>query len=141
YLEPRLVFLADVDGSATAFLRDLVDVAGNGLDRIFEHCDGYRGNRLDYLLAQQVESAATYVNTRGRSVAQIKQEAALREAIEAFLDGSDFQNTTPKHVRAAIQQFVWRETSLAWARTPPASPDPACVLREKLHFEGVLTAA
>ncbi len=141
YLEPRLVFLADVDGSASGFLRDLVNVAGSGLDRIYEHCDGYSGARLDYLTTHQVEAAATYVNTRGRGVQQIKQEAALREAIEGFLNGTDWRSAEPQQVRASIQEFVRREPSLAWARTPPPAPDPIDVLQEKLHFAAVIAAA
>ena len=141
YLEPRLVFLADVDGSTGAFLRDLVDVVGSGLDCIFEHCDGYQGNRLDFLTAHHIEAAATYVNTRGRTVSQIKQEAALREAIESFMDGAEWRSKDPRQVRSAIQEFVHRDPSLAWARTPPAQPDPLYVLREKLHFAAVIGAA
>ena len=42
-LAPRLVFLADVDGPAEWFLRDLVNLAGPGLDRIFANCEDYAG--------------------------------------------------------------------------------------------------
>src|ERR1041384_5718260 len=35
-----LVFLADVDGPAEAFVRQLVGAAGDGLDRIYQLCEG-----------------------------------------------------------------------------------------------------
>ncbi len=140
YLEPRLVFLADVDGSASAFLEALVAVA-SGLDRILEHCDGYRpGSALQYLQAHQIEAAATYVNTRGRTVQQIRQEAALHDALEAFLDDRNWEGEDALTVRAALQQHVRTEPSLAWARTPPPAPDPLYVLQEKLHFAAVIGA-
>ena len=135
YLEPRLVFLADVDGPVEPFLRQ---IARPSIDEIFGHCFGYGADpaRLDYLRAHAVEAAANYVNTLGRTVEQIRQEAALREAIEAFLDsyrgGGD--------VRHAIQTFVRGEPSLAWALRPPPAP-PSTRLNEKLHAALVAGAA
>lgn len=140
YLPARLVFLADVDGSAGAFLRDLVQVAADGLDRIFEHCDRYDQQPLAYLLAHQAGAAATYVNTRGRSVQQIRQEAALHDAIQQLLTRSPSPGATPRDVRTAIQEFVRGDASLAWAMHPEPPPDPKYVLRERLHFAAVIGA-
>jgi hypothetical protein len=140
YLEPKLVFLADVDGPADPFLRQL---ATDAIDPIFEHCVGYSApDRLNFLRAHVVETAANYVNTRGRTVEQIRQEAALHEAIQHFLDqhASDFRGADPRHVRAAIQDFVRREDSLAWARQPLPEPTPSFVLGEGLHFALVVGA-
>jgi hypothetical protein len=135
-----LVFLADVDGSGDAFLRDLVNVAADGLERILEHCDRYDHRPLAYLRAHQVDAAATYVNTRGRSVQQIQQEAALHDAIQQFLDTGSVPATSPAEVRAAIQDFVRREPSLSWATQPAPPPHPKYVLRERLHFFAVIGA-
>lgn len=133
-IEPQLVFMADVDRPAEVHsalehcLGELVDVAGDGLDRIFGGCAGYpatsratRGRRLAFLREHAVEAAATYVNTVRRSVRQIQQEALLRAAIEDFLDRSeaDLRDCEPRAVRAAIQDFVAAQEELAWARTPP----------------------
>jgi hypothetical protein len=141
YLEPRLVFLADVDGSADSFLRQF---ATEAIDEIFDHCLGYaRADRLGYLYAHSTEAAATYVNTRGRTVVQIRQEAALREAVEGFLDrhAGHLRNAPPRRVRGAIQDFVRNEPSLAWAREPRPRPDVRFVFGERLHFALVLGAA
>ena len=133
YLDPRLVFLADIDGPSEPFLRRL---ATPGIDEIFSHCSAYPANqaRLDYLRAHHVRTAANYVNTVGRTVEQVRQEAALREAIQHFLDG--YHATDARATRRAIQDFIEREPSLAWARQPPPPP-PA----DKIHFLLVIGAA
>ena len=88
-LTPRLIFLADVDGPADAFLVALCDLAADGLTTIFGHCQGHtrglgRAGLLDFLRSHTIPEAARYVNTIGRGVEQIQQEAALRDAIQDF---------------------------------------------------------
>ena len=133
YLDPRLVFLADVDGPPEPVLRRLATAT---IDEVFQHCSNYPSNeaRLDYLRAHSIGTAANYVNTRGRTVEQVRQEAALREAIQSFLDG--FHATDAQATRRAIQDYVEREPSLTWARQP-APPPPS----DKLHFLAVIGAA
>jgi len=136
-LPPRLVFMADVDGPADAFLIQLVGALGQGLDTILSHCHGYPGHagQLQFLRRHSVPTAANYVNTIGRTVAQIRQEAALRDAVQGYLDltAAQWRGAKPIRVRAAIQRFVEGEPSLAWARRP-LPPDPSYVLRERLHI-------
>jgi hypothetical protein len=142
-LAPRLVFLADVDGPADAFLRALCELASGGLDTLFGHCRGYPGQAgvLDFLRVHTIPVTARYVNTIGRTVEQIQQEAMLREAIQAFLDrnASAWRTADPRRVRAAIQEFVESEPSLAWARRSVPPPDPAYVMGEAAHalFVGI----
>jgi hypothetical protein len=140
---PSLAFLSDVDGSADRYLGELVDVAGRGVDRVFAHCQGYpdrrvrsRRSRLAYLRRHRVAASAAYVNTRGRTVEQIRQEAALRDAIEDFLDrpGQRWSGATPEAVWLAIQRFVASEPSLAWATAAPAGPSLAWRLRDGLDL-------
>lgn len=142
-LAPRLVFMADVDGPADAFLAELVSALGPGLDTILSHCHGYlgRAGQLQYVRRQSVPTAASYVNTIGRTVAQIRQEAALRDALQEYLDrtAAQWRGADPRRVRAAIQQLVEREPSLAWARRPVPT-DPAYILAERLHILIVASA-
>jgi hypothetical protein len=136
-LEPLLIFMADVDEPLRAgeplerCLEELVDVACDGLDRIFGCCVGYpmggraaRTRRLAFLRNHVVEPAAAYVNTVYRSRAQILQEDELRRAIRRFIDesGTDWSRRDPREVRAAIRDFVNTQEELAWARTAPPSP-------------------
>ena len=81
------------------------ETAGAGLDRVFGHCEGYPDgeptarDRLDYLRRHVVKEAARYVNTSGRTVRQIRQEAALRDAIEAVLDDRRARLARPRSGR------------------------------------------
>jgi hypothetical protein len=133
-----LIFLADVDGPGDAFVLQLVGAAGDGLHRIFQHCQDYPGRAglRDYLFDHSVSAAANYVNTVGRTVNQVHQEAQLHAAIQQFLDDrqATLHQTSPKRVRAAIQEFVEREPSLAWARQPADTPDLPYILGEKVQF-------
>lgn len=128
-LPPALVFMSDFDGSAARYLRRLVHGMGPGLDRIFSHCRDYPSapaimpeTRLAYLRAHRTRADAVYVNTIGRTVEQIRQEARLRDAIESFLDASEqsWAGRAPLEVRAEIQQFVRSEESLQWGLNPPS---------------------
>jgi hypothetical protein len=136
-LTPRLIFLADIDGPPAPFLVQLAEVAADGLDRLYAHCTGYGGRRLllQFLRQHQVPAAATYVNTIGRGVQQIRDEAMLRQSIQAFLDAHPerWRGASPRAVRAAIQEFVEREPALAWARQPVPGPEPRYALGEGLH--------
>jgi len=143
-LAARLIFLADVDGPADAFILALVGANGDGLHTLYQHCQGYPGRAglLDYFKSNRVPEAATYVNTIGRTVAQIHQEAKLHDAIEEFLDRNkdQWRGQSPRRVRTSIQEFVEREPSLSSAREPFLRPDATYILGEKLHF-GLVSAA
>jgi len=81
-----LVFMSDVDAPLRRHLAELVDVAGDGIDQAFGHCAGYPGPgarrraRIAWLRRHQLPASAYYVNTVGRGLDQIRQEARLREA-------------------------------------------------------------
>jgi hypothetical protein len=136
-LAPRLLFLADVDGPEMPFLVDLVRVANAGLDTLLAHCRDYPGaaDLLAFLLGHRVPAAARYVNTIGRTVEQVRQEASLREALQRYLDQTQDQwrGASPRRVRAALQDFVATEPTLGWARRPPPRPDPVYIINEKVH--------
>jgi hypothetical protein len=136
-LAARLVLMADVDGPLNRFRGRLVDLAGAGLDRLFEHCEGYpppaarsRLTRLAYLRRGQVGAAAVYVNTIGRTVEQISQEAALRESIQGFLDReyASLSGQSPAEVRQAVQAYVRGQPALRWA----GRPGPGSTLFERI---------
>ncbi|MBV9581226.1 MAG: hypothetical protein JO057_21810, partial [Chloroflexi bacterium] len=118
----ELVFLADVDGPGEAFVRQMIGAAGNGLHSVFQHCEGYSGRAglQDYVCRHAVTAAASYVNTVGRTVRQVRQEAQLYDAIRQFLDSNQrtFRFADARRVRAAVQEFVERDPALAWARQP-----------------------
>ncbi|HEX5415003.1 MAG TPA: hypothetical protein VFZ25_05000 [Chloroflexota bacterium] len=127
-----LVYLSDVDGSIDAHLSELVDLASPGLDRLYQNCVDYpppasatRAQRLSYLRGHLVGSAVAYVNTTGRTVQQVRQEAELRDAIQDFLDRPrrNWSGADPGQIQLAIQKFVAATESLSWAQTPIPTPN------------------
>jgi hypothetical protein len=142
----QLVFLTDLDAPRYRYLRRLVKLAGDTLDRIFQHCEGYPdpgqrtvGGRLAYLHGRTIKADTVYVNTIGRSVRQIRQEAALREAIQAFLDRPDQQWTgrSPTEIHAAIRTFLGDDEELGWALEPARPPGRIWRAKQALHFVAV----
>lgn len=140
----QLVFLSDIDGSARSYLSRLVDAAGEGLDEVYRHCAGYpeiptpRERRL-YLRRHLVRAAAAYVNTVGRSVDQVRHDAAVRDAVEDFLDRRDWSGQAPAAVRAAVQEHVGSKPHLRAALRPAPRPGLSWRIRQVAHL--VATAA
>ncbi|OLE96965.1 MAG: hypothetical protein AUG75_13870 [Cyanobacteria bacterium 13_1_20CM_4_61_6] len=126
----QLVLATDFDGKLEAHLTELVDVFGAGLDRVFGHCEGYPPRsgrvpqaRLAYLKQRLIPTHALYVNTVGRTVRQVADEARLRGEIETFLDASNAVSVLrdPSEIREAIRAFVASQSHLRWALTAPDS--------------------
>jgi hypothetical protein len=144
-LPASLVLLSDFDVSPEAHLAELVETAGEGIDRVFAHCEGYPSTkpapreRRDYLKRHVVKESARYVNTTGRTVQQIRQEADLHGAIEAFLDerGQDLRSCNPSEVRRAVREHVERNPALAWALHPAERPGVLPRVGETIHLVAV----
>jgi hypothetical protein len=141
-LPAMLVYLSDFDVSKDEHLVQLA--AAPGLDRVFENCEGYpvsglAQERLAYLRAHVVDEQARYVNRPGRTVRQIQDEAALREALQSFLDErkEDLAGRDALQVRAAILNFVRSTPSLAWALEPEPGPSLGWRLRKTAHFVAI----
>lgn len=128
-----LVFSSNYDEPREAHLRELIDVAGTGFDKIYDHCVGYpeRGHAdgdavLAFLEAHAVHVNTFYNGTYGKSVDQIRREADLRVAIGSFIDdrlrNGGFENGA--ELRAAVQDFVRRSSGLSWALVPPKRTRP-----------------
>jgi hypothetical protein len=143
-----LVFLIDVDAPLSPFLDELCRVAGEGLDRVFSLCVGYPSQtspeaRLSYLQKHSVHAGAVYVNTVGRSVQQVHQEAELRERIEDFLDAraGSFDGEAPGAIRTAVEDFVRNDQGLSWALNPAAKPALSWRVGQVARFAGAIIVA
>ena len=150
-IPPQLVYMSDIDEPLCEHLDDLLALAP-GLDRVFGCCEGYPGRRevtrearLRWLERHMIDTQAFYVNTVGRTVAQIQREALLHGEIEEFLDRGEWDGRDPVEVRAAIQGYVNSRAELEWARAPEPGPGPLDVARDivavALPIAGVLAAA
>src|SRR6266487_1583405 len=80
-----LAFLGDVDGDGNAFLGKLIKRAGKGLVKIFSCCEGFTSDTdlLAWMKQHHAPAIAAYINWRGRTARQIREEAALYEALES----------------------------------------------------------
>jgi len=143
-LPATLVYLADLDVSPEEHLSELARSAGEGVDRVFGHCEGYPAGtpgepeRIAWLRSRVARAPATYVNTRGRTKEQIVREAELREAVSDFLDRRpDLRDRQPRAVRDALRKFVGGEPGLRWALQPADSPGFAARIREWAHLAWV----
>jgi hypothetical protein len=88
-LAPSLVLLAFCDGSAATLLDELVREAGPGLRALFAHCEDY-DEAIDlriWLDLHSVDPDISYVNGVGRTVRQVREEAALHAALREALMG------------------------------------------------------
>ena len=137
---PLLLMTLDCDASTGRRLRDLVEVAGPGMDRLFGVCEDYpaapdEASRLAYLRAHLLESQVFYAHAVGRTLAQVRDEAQLRQAIEDFLDSrvDVVDCLTPHQVRAKVREFVAADPSLSWALVPAPPPGLTWRLRETAH--------
>ena len=135
-LPAHLILMSDFDVSVAKHLGELAKQ--EGIDRLFGHCKGYSSaDRLGYLRRYTVKESATYVNTRGRTLTQIRQEAKLRDAIQDFLDKRDWRGRDPAEVRHAVREHVQGDPALAWALEPAGRPGRLAQLREKLHLVAI----
>ena len=82
-----LVLLGDCDGAAEDQLAEFATRAAEGLRQLFSCCANFPLNvdLLRWMQTHSVTPAAQYVNWVGRTVEQIREEAALHAALQAFL--------------------------------------------------------
>src|ERR1700687_1848216 len=82
-----LAFLGDLDGDPDRFLQDLAQRAPQGLRAIFSCCEGFArdADLVAWMKQHETPPAAAYVNWRGRTVRRIREEAALKKALEDYL--------------------------------------------------------
>jgi hypothetical protein len=139
-----LVYMSDVDAPVWRHLIALVRVSGARLDDVFAHCEGWPSSsastwtRVAWLRARRVSADVVYVNTVGRSVAQVHGERRLRQAIEDFLDGkpAEWHDGDPVQIHAAVRRFVGGLPDLRWALEPARGPGLAFRVRSTLHKVG-----
>src|SRR6266702_888343 len=123
-----LAFLGDVDGDANVFLGKLIKRAGKGLGKIFSCCQGFAPDTdlLDWMKQHDARAIAAYVNWRGRTVRQIREEAALYEALENYIEknAAVLRDLAPQELHAKLQSFVESEKSEGRLTLSGESPTP-----------------
>jgi hypothetical protein len=137
-----LTFLGDVDGDGDRFLEELAGRAAEGLRAIFGCCEGFSpdGDLAGWMRRHRAPSAAEYVNWRGRTVRQVREEAELHEALHRHIQSrpAAFRGAQPLEVHAALQRFVRAETSAGRLTLSGEEPTPLRTrIRDLAHLLGM----
>ena len=127
-LAPRLAFLGDCDGRSEEFLSDLSARAGDGLRRLFSHCEGFdpAGDLLAWMRDHSVPASGNYVNWVGRTVRQVREESALQQALSQRVPRVSL--TSPgdaQRVRRELVDYVGAEVRAGRLVLSAAEPTPA----------------
>ncbi|MBB3229272.1 hypothetical protein [Halomonas stenophila] len=125
----QLVLTANLDGDAEAALEAIVVLGGARLRALLAHCADFpvgadAGAARAYLTAHRQRVGAFYVNTLGRSLAQVSLEARLHAALQRHLDAGDWRGRSPRQIRQALIDFVAGRDDLREALTPAEGPSP-----------------
>lgn len=137
-----LAFLGDCDGDENTMLEDLVRRAPDGLRAVFSCCEGFTEGTdlLAWMKEHRSPPMANYVNWRGRTVRQIREEAALYEAVEGHLDtrAEAFAGRSPQEVHAALREFVKAEVAAGRLTLTAEAPTPLMWrIKNTLHLVGL----
>jgi len=137
-----LAFLGDFDGDYDHFCRELVDCAAPGLKQIFSFCENFKSDDdlLGWLKAHNQRPATMYVNWIGRGMRQIREEDALRQALESYIqqNAARFEGKSPGEIHAALKEFVRQETQAGRLKLTALEAAPLqWRLRKILHLIGV----
>ena len=141
-LPTYLAFLGDMDGSVEDFYTELVHKAGDGLRRIFMHCDGFASgiDLLSWIKEHNIAPGANYVNWTGRTVCQVREESALRNALIRFVEnsGDSMRRMAPAGIRDRLKTFVAGEVQAGrLALTRPAPTPFMWQLRNLINLVGM----
>lgn len=82
-----LIFLGDCDGPGDELMVRIAREAAHGLRDIFSYCTDFDAHTdlLAWMQAHQTPPSAIYVNWIGRTVRQVREEAALHDALHREL--------------------------------------------------------
>ncbi|GAL84832.1 hypothetical protein MYP_2060 [Sporocytophaga myxococcoides] len=119
-IRPALVFSTNYDKPLSRHIEELVQIAGDGLEEIYQHCEGFeRGdNLISFIKKHKIPCAAFYKGSPYRSVPRILREAQLREDIANFIDKqvkSD-KSINASALRNKIVEYVNNEKQYSWIR-------------------------
>ena len=126
-----VIYSGNVDGTVNQHLDDLAEHFFEELDQVFGYCEGYpekaslnKTSRLAFLKSKSQNTPAFYVGAPGRSVAQIRNEAKLHEALKHFVQENGTSWKSDREAYKAIQRFVKDDPQWDWARKHYQSPRP-----------------
>ncbi len=118
-----LALLADVDGSAEDFLTQLLRDCPKGLRIIFACCQFPPGDDLAaWIQAHRVKPAANYINWRGRTVRQLREESALHATLAGY--SRELADKPAAEIHRILREYVDKETSSGRLQLTPEASTP-----------------
>lgn len=134
-----LAFLADFDGDVDSFRKQLVSVAGKGLEQMFSFCTDFKSGSdiAHWMKVREHRPSTMYNNWVGRTMQQIREENVLRQAVQTLVlnSSSQFQKSSPEEIRRAAKDFVQREVSSRRLQLTPLRKAPLTWrLKNLLHL-------
>lgn len=87
---PRLLLTGNYDGPWVDYIQEIVRLSP-GLDQLWTHCEGYRGQQSfhRFIQAHSYKAQAAYVAVQGESVGSIRKRRNIRQALQQGLDLDD----------------------------------------------------
>jgi hypothetical protein len=122
-----LSFMGDCDGPVHEVLAEMARCAGEGLRRLFAHCEGFvaETDLLVWMQAHDRPIAASYVNWVGRTVLQIKEESALQRVLSTTVSRATVSSAAQaRALHAELRSFVNVEASAGRLVLTPPMPTP-----------------
>ena len=122
-----LAFLGDIDGEPNAFFAAVARDAGHGLRKIFSCCKDFSAETdlLWWMRTHNTRSAANYVNWRGRTVQQAREEAILHDAVQTYVATNAAVCGMPaREAHAAVRRHIAEEQSAGRITLSPEPPTP-----------------
>ena len=116
----RLALLVVCDGTAEAQIDEMAAVAGDGLRRLFGHCEDFDEDTdlRRWLHSNRIDSATFYMNWRGRTVLQSREEQVLHDVLREELAG--LPAASPLETKRALREAVARRG----VKLTPEEPTP-----------------
>ncbi len=137
-----LAFLGDMDGEEAGFFEELANCVSAGLRTIFACCEGFTADTdlVEWMRRHRSPSIANYINCRGRTVRQIREEAALHDLLGNHISAnrSQLQGLPPREIHLRLGQFIDAEKSSGRLILSAESSTPiGWCIRNAVHFFGV----
>jgi hypothetical protein len=136
-----LAFAAEIDGEPDPFFAQMAARAAPGIRTLFSCCEGFTpdGDLAGWLRAHHIQAAAGYVNWVGRTVRQVREEAALFSALQQHLrrEWATLEHEPPRRVHARLRQLVAEDVAAGRLTLSPDPPTPfGWTLRKWAHGLG-----
>jgi hypothetical protein len=137
-----LAFLGDVDGDRDSFLVELAKLAATGLRTIFSCCEGFNPGTdlVGWMKEHSLFSSAEYQNWPGRSVRRIREEEALRAALDRYVqsNAAALAGMRAREIHAELRSFVNKQKSSGQLTLSPEDITPSeWSIRNWLHLIGI----